>query len=225
MSENETIVVGIVPAKEGLIKVVFSASKSSSLLGAKAACAKNNVVKDVTVPTPKSGAVVVHDDTESILKKGPAAETAPDADAVDSDKTSTERKGEPEIDSVGYGGACCTGVRAGLKQAAGRMQSNFAGAMCAIRMLLGSCASATAASAVSLVSSSPLVAPALVLVLLAIACGASGLLAASGEGARGAASSATATVSVSVAAATACLTGFFASAFSWLTVGPPQVAA
>eukprot|EP00315_Gephyrocapsa_oceanica_P057834 CAMPEP_0185490740 /NCGR_PEP_ID=MMETSP1366-20130426/14173_1 /TAXON_ID=38817 /ORGANISM="Gephyrocapsa oceanica, Strain RCC1303" /LENGTH=164 /DNA_ID=CAMNT_0028099443 /DNA_START=173 /DNA_END=664 /DNA_ORIENTATION=- len=89
MSENETIVVGMVPAKDGLIKVVLSASKSSSLLGAKAvrACAKNNVVKDVTVPTPKSGAVVVHDDTESILKKGPAAETAPDADAVDSDKT------------------------------------------------------------------------------------------------------------------------------------------
>ena len=63
------------------------------------------------------------------------------------------------------------------------------------------------------------------LVLLAIACGTSGLLAASGEGARGAASSAT----VCLAAATACLTGaaaatagFFASAFSWLTSSAPQ---
>ena len=80
----------------------------------------------------------------------------------------------------------------------------------------------------SLVSCSPLLVPALVLILLAIACGASWPTAASGKGARGAASSAT----VCLAAATACLTsaaaapaGFFASTFSWLTVGPPQVAA
>ncbi|EOD05027.1 hypothetical protein EMIHUDRAFT_107477 [Emiliania huxleyi CCMP1516] len=66
----------------------------------------------------------------------------------------------------------------------------------------------------------------LVLILLAIACGAS--TAASGKGARGAASSAT----VCLAVATVCLTGvaaasvgFFASAFSWLAMVPPKVAA
>eukprot|EP00315_Gephyrocapsa_oceanica_P047247 CAMPEP_0185532578 /NCGR_PEP_ID=MMETSP1366-20130426/108016_1 /TAXON_ID=38817 /ORGANISM="Gephyrocapsa oceanica, Strain RCC1303" /LENGTH=697 /DNA_ID=CAMNT_0028144301 /DNA_START=2063 /DNA_END=4159 /DNA_ORIENTATION=- len=70
--------------------------------------------------------------------------------------------------------------------------------------------------------------PALVLILLAIACGASWPTAASGKGARGAASSAT----VCLAAATACLTGavavpagFFASAFSSLAASPPKVAA
>ena len=47
------------------------------------ACDKNAPVEDV--PKPKSGAVVVHDETESILKKGPAAEKAPDTDAADSD--------------------------------------------------------------------------------------------------------------------------------------------
>mmetsp|Transcript_43969 Transcript_43969/g.144127 ORF Transcript_43969/g.144127 Transcript_43969/m.144127 type:complete len:186 (-) Transcript_43969:326-883(-) len=68
----------------------------------------------------------------------------------------------------------------------------------------------------------------LVLILLAIACGASWPTAASGKGARGAASSAT----VCLAVATVCLTGvaaapvgFFASAFSWLAMGPPKVAA
>ncbi|EOD25856.1 hypothetical protein EMIHUDRAFT_206048 [Emiliania huxleyi CCMP1516] len=85
---------------------------------------------------------------------------------------------------------------------------------------------AVASKASSLVSCSPLLVPALVLILLAIACGASWPTAASGKGARGA------VWATCLAAATACLTsaaaapaGFFASAFSWLAAGPPKVAA
>ncbi|EOD04552.1 hypothetical protein EMIHUDRAFT_439161, partial [Emiliania huxleyi CCMP1516] len=59
--------VGIVPADDGRITIVISESVSPSLLGA----------KDISVA--KSG-------TEDVLKKDPAAEKAPDAGAVDSDK-------------------------------------------------------------------------------------------------------------------------------------------
>ncbi|EOD15697.1 hypothetical protein EMIHUDRAFT_211284 [Emiliania huxleyi CCMP1516] len=65
--------VGIVPADDGRITLVISASESPSLLGAKA-CGVNNV--NITVA--KSA-------TED-LKKDPAAEKAPDAGAFDSDK-------------------------------------------------------------------------------------------------------------------------------------------
>ncbi|EOD11792.1 hypothetical protein EMIHUDRAFT_214084 [Emiliania huxleyi CCMP1516] len=65
--------VGIVPADDGRITLVISASVSPSLLGAKA-CAN---VKDISVA--KSG-------PEGVLKKDLAAEKAPDAGAVDSDK-------------------------------------------------------------------------------------------------------------------------------------------
>ncbi|EOD08755.1 hypothetical protein EMIHUDRAFT_459945, partial [Emiliania huxleyi CCMP1516] len=66
--------VGIVPADDGRITLVISASESPSLLGAKA-CGVNNV--NITVA--KSA-------TEDVLKKDPAAEKAPDAGAFDSDK-------------------------------------------------------------------------------------------------------------------------------------------
>ncbi|EOD12811.1 hypothetical protein EMIHUDRAFT_437217, partial [Emiliania huxleyi CCMP1516] len=67
--------VGIVPADDGRITIVISESVSPSLLGAKACGVKN--VKDI--PVAKCG-------TEDVLKKDPAAEKAPDAGPVDSDK-------------------------------------------------------------------------------------------------------------------------------------------
>mmetsp|Transcript_10649 Transcript_10649/g.35052 ORF Transcript_10649/g.35052 Transcript_10649/m.35052 type:complete len:197 (-) Transcript_10649:288-878(-) len=66
--------VGIVPADDGRITIVISESVSPSLLGAKA-CG----VKNVNISVAKSG-------PEGVLKKDPAAEKAPDAGAVDSDK-------------------------------------------------------------------------------------------------------------------------------------------
>ncbi|EOD36513.1 hypothetical protein EMIHUDRAFT_440560, partial [Emiliania huxleyi CCMP1516] len=66
--------VGIVPADDGRITLVISASVSPSLLGAKA-CG----VKNVNISVAKSG-------PEGVLEKDPAAEKAPDAGAVDSDK-------------------------------------------------------------------------------------------------------------------------------------------
>eukprot|EP00315_Gephyrocapsa_oceanica_P008278 CAMPEP_0185297390 /NCGR_PEP_ID=MMETSP1363-20130426/9814_1 /TAXON_ID=38817 /ORGANISM="Gephyrocapsa oceanica, Strain RCC1303" /LENGTH=74 /DNA_ID=CAMNT_0027894141 /DNA_START=102 /DNA_END=323 /DNA_ORIENTATION=- len=61
----------MVPAKDGLIKIVLSESKSSSLLGAKAASgAKNVPAEDVTVA--ESGASI---------KEFPVEEPAPAGDA------------------------------------------------------------------------------------------------------------------------------------------------
>mgnify|MGYP003336853930 CR=1 FL=1 len=104
MSENQmTVKVGIVSAKDGLIKVVISESKSPPLLGAKAvrvrlsqiyhllptrshsparrqaSGAKNAPVEDVTVA--ESGVEAPLD--ESILKQDLAAE---EAETVDSDR-------------------------------------------------------------------------------------------------------------------------------------------
>ncbi|EOD21658.1 membrane attack complex/perforin domain-containing protein [Emiliania huxleyi CCMP1516] len=66
--------VGIVPADDGRITLVISASVSHSLLGAKA-CG----VKNVNISVAKSG-------PDGVLKKETAAEKAPAAGAVDSDK-------------------------------------------------------------------------------------------------------------------------------------------
>ncbi|EOD10853.1 hypothetical protein EMIHUDRAFT_215094, partial [Emiliania huxleyi CCMP1516] len=82
MSENGTIVVGSVPARDGRIKVVLSESKSSSLLGEKTACGVKDDVK--AAPKPAVDTAKPDGDVDEIYLSSPPSHLGAEACGIKS---------------------------------------------------------------------------------------------------------------------------------------------